>query len=67
MEDMRIDHLSEDEKLQLIERLWISLNKERDTLTDAQKQELEKRLVKYEAGGTLRTWKEVRERIGKNR
>lgn len=67
MEDLRIEDLTQDEKLQLIEQIWTSIDKESGSLTRVQEKELERRLVKYEAGGELRTWEEVQERIRKNR
>jgi len=67
MEDLKIENLSQEEKLQLIDQIWTSIDKERSSLSRAQEQELERRLVKYEAGGDLRTWEEVQERITKNR
>jgi len=58
--------LSAAERLELIEELWDSLDEEGEALalTDAQREDLERRLAEAEADPTGGSpWEEVRERI----
>ena len=58
--------LSAAERLELIEELWDSLDEEDEALalTDAQREDLERRLAVAEAAPTGGSpWEEVRERI----
>ena len=58
--------LSPDEKLDIIEALWASLNQSPELipLTEWQKQELDRRQAEYEANpGPLLTWEEVQANI----
>jgi putative addiction module component (TIGR02574 family) len=58
--------LSAAERLELIEELWDSLDEEDEALalTDAQREDLERRLAEAEADPTGGSpWEEVRERI----
>ena len=60
------DHLTVEERLELLERLWDSLvdTPERIPLTDAQKQELDRRLDDFERDPSIGIpWDEVRKRI----
>ncbi len=65
-----ISGLSPEEQLRLIEQLWESLsrNPERLPLTEAQRQELDRRIAEAEAdGGTGIPWDEVQRRIRERR
>jgi len=54
------------EKLELIDELWQSLSPDDFTLTDTQRQELDRRLDRLDREGPSATpWLEVRERIEK--
>lgn len=60
------DHLTVEERLELLERLWDSLvdTPERIPLTDAQKEELDRRLDDFERDPSIGIpWDEVRKRI----
>ncbi len=60
------DHLTVQERLELLERLWDSLvdTPERIPLTDAQKEELDRRLDDFERDPAIGIpWDEVRKRI----
>jgi len=60
------DHLTAEERLELLERLWDSLvdTPERIPLTDAQKEELDRRLDDFERDPSIGIpWDEVRKRI----
>jgi putative addiction module component (TIGR02574 family) len=64
-----IQALSPDERLRLISALWESLvdSPEDVPLTDAQRQELDRRLDRYQRGLTrLHSWEDVRARIERN-
>lgn len=61
-----IDHLTVEERLELLERLWDSLvdTPERIPLTDAQREELDRRLDDFERDPSIGIpWDEVRKRI----
>lgn len=63
---VNIDHLTPEERLELLERLWDSLTEtpERIPLTDAQREELDRRLDELDRdGSTGIPWDEVRKRI----
>ena len=60
------DNLTAEERLELLERLWDSLvdTPERIPLTDAQKEELDRRLDDFEHDPSIGIpWDEVRKRI----
>jgi len=60
------DHLTVEERLELLERLWDSLvdTPERIPLTNAQKEELDRRLDDFERDPSIGIpWDEVRKRI----
>ncbi len=60
------DHLTVEERLELLDRLWDSLvdTPERIPLTDAQKEELDRRLDDFERDPSIGIpWDEVRKRI----
>ena len=60
------DNLTAEERLELLERLWDSLvdTPERIPLTDAQKEELDRRLDDFERDRSIGIpWDEVRQRI----
>ena len=63
---LNIDDLSPDERLKLLEELWDSLSKNSETLplTDAQRDELDRRLddLERDGGGGI-PWEQVLERI----
>lgn len=63
---LNIDDLSPDERLKLLEQLWDSLSKNAETLplTDAQRDELDRRLddLERDVGGGI-PWEQVLERI----
>ena len=64
---VEISQLSIAERIQLAEDLWESILERQDELplTDAQKQELDRRLENYQqnpASGS--TWQEVKQRLG---
>jgi putative addiction module component (TIGR02574 family) len=61
-----IEHLTVEERLELLERLWDSLvdTPERIPLTDAQREELDRRLDDFERDPSIGIpWDEVRKRI----
>jgi len=63
---IHFDHLTFEERLELLERLWDSLvdTPERIPLTDAQREELDRRLDDYERDPSIGIpWNEVRKRI----
>jgi putative addiction module component (TIGR02574 family) len=64
---VEISQLSVAERIQLAEDLWESILERQDELplTDAQKQELDRRLENYQQDPTSgSTWEEVRQRLG---
>ncbi len=64
---VEISQLSIAERIQLAEDLWDSILERPDDLplTDAQKQELDRRLEHYQQDPTAgSTWEEVRQRLG---
>ena len=59
-----ISALSPEERLELLERLWDSLDPEEVPLTEAQRAELKRRVDRMERDGAPgRTWDEVEGRI----
>ena len=66
MRDLGIDRLSVEERLQLLDEIWESLDAERGRprLTEAQQSDLERRLIDYEADpGAGSPWAEVKARL----
>lgn len=64
---VEISQLSIAERIQLAEDLWDSILEQPDELplTDAQKQELDRRLERYQQDPTIgSTWEEVKQRLG---
>jgi putative addiction module component (TIGR02574 family) len=64
---VEISQLSIAERIQLAEDLWDSISEQQDELplTDAQQQELDRRLENYQQDTTLgSTWEEVKQRLG---
>ena len=64
---VEISQLSIAERIQLAEDLWESILERQDELplTDAQKQELDRRLENYQQDRTSgSTWQEVKQRLG---
>ena len=64
---MEISQLSVAERIQLAEDLWDSILAEPDKLplTDAQTQELDRRLEEYQAASTIgSSWEEIKGRLG---
>jgi putative addiction module component (TIGR02574 family) len=63
---VEISQLSIAERIQLAEDLWDSILEQPDELplTDAQKQELDRRLESYQQDPTIgSTWEEVKQRL----
>ena len=66
MEALGIDKLSVDERLQLIDEIWMSLGPNTGDLplTEEQKQEIDRRLQAYEANpDDIVPWEDVRAEI----
>lgn len=64
MNSIDIAKLSAEERLELLEQLWDSLSPEALPMTDAQKEELDRRLDELEREGPIGIpWNEVRDRI----
>jgi len=64
---VEISQLSIAERIQLAEDLWDSILERQGelSLTDAQKQELDRRLENYQQDATAgSTWEEVKQRLG---
>jgi putative addiction module component (TIGR02574 family) len=64
---VEISQLSIAERIQLAEDLWDSIlgNQEELLLTDAQEQELDRRLERYQHNPTAgSTWEEIKQRLG---
>lgn len=64
---VEISQLSVAERIQLAEDLWDSIlgNQEELILTEAQEQELDRRLERYQHDQTAgSTWEEVKQRLG---
>lgn len=64
---LEISDLSIAERIQLAEDLWDSIldNQEELTLSEAQEQELDRRLEQYQQDPTVgSTWEEVKQRLG---
>lgn len=67
---VEISQLSIAERIQLAEELWNSILEQQDELplSDAQKQELDRRLENYQQNPTSgSTWEEVKQRLGFSR
>ncbi|MBW4660399.1 MAG: addiction module protein [Drouetiella hepatica Uher 2000/2452] len=67
---VEISQLSIAERIQLAEDLWDSILERQDELplSDAQKQELDRRLENYQQSPTSgSTWEEVKQRLGFSR
>jgi putative addiction module component (TIGR02574 family) len=65
MKDLGIDRLSPEEKLALVQEIWDSLAEEVEhfPITEAQRQELERRVAAYEAAPEdVIPWEEVKAR-----
>jgi putative addiction module component (TIGR02574 family) len=66
MSTIDIAKLSAQERLELLEQLWDSLSPEAVPMTDAQKEELDRRLDDFEREGPVGIpWDEVLDRIRK--
>lgn len=64
---VEIDQLSVEERLQIVEVLWDSIVEQPEELplTDAQRQELDRRLDRYQQDPTAgSSWEEVKQRLG---
>lgn len=64
---VEISQLSIAERIQLAEDLWDSILEQQDALplTNAQKQELDRRLEQYQQNPTAgSTWEEIKQRLG---
>ena len=58
---INVDELSSEERLDLIEKLWDSLGEDDVPLTDAQRQELDRRLDRLDREGPVGVpWEDVR-------
>lgn len=59
-----IERLSDAEKILLVEQIWDSIDKETIDLSDAQKKELDSRLLNHAQGKTqYSSWEEVKQRM----
>ena len=66
MQQYGIDKLSDEEKLGLVEEIWESMEEpvKGMSLTEAQKQELDRRVAHYEAQPeSALTWDELKQRV----
>lgn len=66
MKELGIDRLSAADRLTLLQEIWDSLTAEGDAspLTNAQEQDLQRRLAAYEANPELgASWEEVKARL----
>lgn len=66
MQELGIDQLSPDDRLKLMEEIWDSLAAEADRapLTDAQRQDLQRRIAAYEANPKAgSSWEDVKARL----
>jgi putative addiction module component (TIGR02574 family) len=62
-----LEALTADEKLELIDELWQSLEPADFELTPQQKEELDRRLARLESGGPVGTpWKAVRAQMSRS-
>lgn len=64
---VEISQLSVSERIQLAEDLWDSIQESSDELplTEAQQQELDRRLQKYEQDPTIGSdWESIKQRLG---
>jgi putative addiction module component (TIGR02574 family) len=60
-----IDELTADERLDLLEKLWDSLSDHEVPMTDAQRDELDRRMTRLEAQGPIGIpWKQVKSEMG---
>lgn len=68
LEDLGIDRLNTQDRLQLIERIWDSLSTESlPSIPESHRVELDERLAEAEANPTLGSpWEDVRERLRGN-
>jgi len=56
--------LSDAEKILAVEQIWDSLDHAKITITDSQKNELDRRLAEYRAGKSrFFTWEEVKSQL----
>lgn len=63
MKDFGIDRLSVEQRLTLVQEIWDSIAAEpgHTSLTDSQRQELERRLAEHEANpGDVVSWEQVK-------
>jgi putative addiction module component (TIGR02574 family) len=63
LKDLGIDRLSVEDRITLVQEIWDSIeaSSEQIPLTDAQRQELERRLAAYEASpSAVVSWEEVK-------
>ena len=66
MKELGIDSMSPEDRLKLVEEIWDSLATEADQapITDAQRQDLQRRLAAYEANPKAgSSWEEVKARL----
>jgi len=66
MKSLGIDRLTVEEKLKLVDEIWASIDEETDALplTDAQREEIERRLREHEADPEAALpWDEVKARL----
>ena len=66
MQSLGIDQLSIEQRLSLVEEIWDSLGSQADglPLSDAQRQDLARRIAAYEADPKAgSTWEEVKARL----
>jgi len=66
MKSLCIDQLSPAERLLLAEEIWDSISEEEDAapLTDAQREDLQRRIAEYEANPKAgSSWEEVKSRL----
>lgn len=67
MSNQEIHKLSNAEKILLVERIWDSIDKIEISLTDAHKDELDRRLAKHHSGkNEYRSWQDVQKDLNKN-
>ena len=66
LSNLKIEELTRDQRLDLIETLWDSLDAEQFVLTEDQKNELDRRIDEMDRDNNLGIpWNEVLTRIGK--
>ena len=62
---IQIDDLTRDERLDLLDQIWDSLNDEDVPLTEAQREELDRRLERFDTEGPVGvSWEQVRGEMG---